>query len=63
MKATVTFRTGNTIMTKVMDDVIKVEKTHSRYGDKVVEETRVYTSDWHWATWISDGIINIFLEA
>lgn len=63
MKATVTYKTGTSIMTKTMDDVVKIEKTHNRYGDKLVEETRVYTSDYHWATWLSDGIINIFIEA
>lgn len=63
MKATVTYKTSTSIMTKVVEDVVKIEKTHVRYGDKVVEETRVYTSDWHWSSWLSDGIINIFIEA
>ena len=63
MKATVTYKTGNSIMTKTIDDVVKIEKVFTKYGDKMVEETRVYNSDYHWATWISDGIINIFIEA
>lgn len=63
MKATVTYKTGNAIMTKVIEDVIKIEKTYVKYGEKVVEETRVYNSDYHWSTWLSDGIINIFIEA
>lgn len=63
MKATVTYKTGSSIMTKTIDDVVKIEKVFNKYGDKMVEETRVYNSDYHWATWISDGIINIFIEA
>ena len=63
MKATVTYKAGEAIMTKVVEGVVKIEKTYNRYNGETVEETRVYTSDWHWATWLSKGIINIFVEA
>lgn len=63
MKATVTYKTGSNIMTKTIDDVMKIEKTYNKYGEKLVEETRVYTNEWHWSAWISDAIINIFIEA
>lgn len=63
MKATVTYKTGETIMTKVVNDVVKIEKTYSRCNGEMHEETRVYTSDYHWCSWLSKGIINIFLEA
>lgn len=63
MKATVTYKTGNSIMTMTVDEVMKIEKVFVTSGGTTYEETRVYTSDWHWRSWISKGIINIFLEA
>lgn len=63
MKATITYKSGNSIMTMEVENVTKIEKTYGMYNGKSVEELRVYDSDYHWRTWIAEGIINIFIHA
>lgn len=66
MNALVTYKTGDSVMTMKIENVTKIEKVYNRnsYGEGY-EETRIYTDDsgYHWKTFLSKGIINIFLTA
>lgn len=62
--AVVTYRVhDDSIMTKTMNGVEKVERTWEKIGEKNVEVVRVYSKAFHWATWAAGSIVNINLTA
>jgi hypothetical protein len=53
---------GSTL-TKTLNGVDKVERTWEKIGDKNVEVVRVYSKEFHWATWAAGAIVSINLTA
>lgn len=61
--ATITYTSGDAVMTKTMNNVEKVERAWEVIGNEKTEVVRVYDNGFHWATWIASGVIKIEIVA
>jgi hypothetical protein len=60
-KATIVYQAGfsETVMTREIPGVEKIERTWEKIGGKNTEVLRVYTSSHIWSTWGIGSVLNI----
>ena len=62
MKVTVTANINGEIKTFSYENIVKIENVFVKCDDTIIEETRIYETNFHWHTFRKDGIANIFVQ-